>query len=86
MTTGAIGRQMCEGELESLKAIYAVSPSFVPKPYAWGKCKKDPDTYFLLAEFRDVCQQVCWSQFCLIWDKCIKYLCPLCVIQQSMFA
>lgn len=51
---------MCEGEFESLKAIYAVSPSFVPKPYAWGKYKQDePETYFLLAEFRDVGEQVC---------------------------
>ena len=50
---------MCEGEYESLKAIYAVSPSFVPKPYAWGKYKQDePETYFLLAEFRDVGEQV----------------------------
>ena len=51
---------MCEGEYESLKAIHAVSPLFVPKPYAWGKYKKDePETYFLLAEFRDVGEQVC---------------------------
>ena len=51
---------MCEGEYESLKAIYAVSPSFVPKPYAWGKYEQEePETYFLLAEFRDVGEQVC---------------------------
>ena len=52
---------MCEGEFESLKAIYAVAPDFVPKPHAWGKYEKtdaeDRDTYFLLAEFRDVGQQ-----------------------------
>ena len=52
---------MCEGEFESLKAIYAVSPGFVPKPYAWGKYEKtdktNQETYFLLAEFRDVGQQ-----------------------------
>ena len=51
---------MCEGEFESLKAIYAVCPEFVPKPYAWGKYKReDPETYFLLAQFRDVGKQVC---------------------------
>jgi len=50
---------MCEGEYESLKAIHAVSPGFVPQPYAWGKyAEKDPETYFLLAEFRDVGKQV----------------------------
>ena len=51
---------MCEGEFESLKAIHAVSPDFVPKPYAWGKyTQEDPETYFLLAQFRDVGKQVC---------------------------
>ena len=50
---------MCEGEYESLKAIHAVSPGFVPKPYAWGRySKEDPETYFLLTEFRDVGKQV----------------------------
>ena len=49
---------MCEGEFESLKAIHAVSPGFAPKPYAWGKYKEDPETYFLLAQFRDVGEQV----------------------------
>ncbi|KAH6675861.1 hypothetical protein B0J14DRAFT_561563 [Halenospora varia] len=36
VTMGETGQQMCEGEFESLKAIYAVSPAFVPKPFAWG--------------------------------------------------
>ena len=50
---------MCEGEFESLKAIHAVTPDFVPKPYDWGKYKQnDPETYFLLAEFREVGKQV----------------------------
>ena len=50
---------MCEGEFESLKAIHAVSPTFVPRPYAWGRYPRDePETYFLLAEFRDVGEQV----------------------------
>jgi protein-ribulosamine 3-kinase len=53
---------MCEGEFESLKAIYAVSPDFVPKPYSWGKYNQtdieNPAIYFLLAEFRNVGQQV----------------------------
>ncbi len=50
---------MCEGEYESLKAIYQVSPDFVPRPFAWGKYRRpQPETYFLLAEFRDVGDQV----------------------------
>jgi protein-ribulosamine 3-kinase len=52
---------MCEGEFESLKAVHAVSPDFVPKPYAWGKycvpALENVETYFLLVEFRDVGQQ-----------------------------
>ncbi|KAI4676006.1 uncharacterized protein J4E84_009805 [Alternaria hordeiaustralica] len=57
VTLGEIGRHMCEGEYESLKAIYAISPSFVPQPYAWGKLEGADETYFLLAAFRDVGEQ-----------------------------
>jgi len=74
---------MCEGEYESLKAIYAVSPSFVPRPYAWGEIKENGLTaHLLLAAFRDIEKQV-WvlrSQGCsnadanslqtrLVWPK-----------------
>jgi protein-ribulosamine 3-kinase len=52
---------MCEGEFESLKAIRAVTPTFVPEPYAWGPLKKGKG-YFFLAEFRDVGQQPADSQ------------------------
>lgn len=59
ISLGETGRHMCEGEYESLKAIYAVSPGFVPKPHAWGKYKQSSEeTYFLLAEFREVGEQV----------------------------
>ena len=47
---------MCEGEFESLKAMYAIVPTFMPKVYGWGHLKKGPG-YFLLAEFREVGQQ-----------------------------
>ena len=50
------GKQMCEGEFESLKAMYAIVPTFIPKVYKWGHLKKGPG-YFLLAEFREVGQQ-----------------------------
>ena len=49
---------MTEGEFESLKALHAVSPVFTPEVYAWGRYEKlEPETYFLLAEFRDVGEQ-----------------------------
>lgn len=58
VTTGESDRLMAEGQYESDKAIHAVSPSFCPKPYAWGRYKvPDPTTYFLLAEFREIGQQ-----------------------------
>jgi hypothetical protein len=50
---------MCKGEYESLKAIYDLSPSFVPKPHAWGELEQGaPGTYFLLTEFREIREQV----------------------------
>lgn len=54
---GDIGRKKCEGEFESLKAIDAVSPGFVPKPYSWGEVGNS-GAYFLLVEFRDIEAQV----------------------------
>ncbi|KAL8893831.1 MAG: hypothetical protein Q9192_004879, partial [Flavoplaca navasiana] len=58
VTLGSTGRSMCEGEYESLKEIYQVSPDFVPKPFAWGRYREpQPEIYFLLAEFRDVGDQ-----------------------------
>ncbi len=59
ITLGATGKHTCEGEFDSLKAIHAVPPGFVPQPYAWGKfAQDDPEIYFLLTEFRDVGKQV----------------------------
>jgi hypothetical protein len=72
---------MCHGEYESLKAIYAISPSFVPKPYAWGKYDTDElETYFLLAEFRDVGEQVRSLLFDVMQglrDRCVEVLLQL---------
>ena len=49
---------MTEGEFESLKAIHAVSPTFTPEVFAWGRFDEpEPQTYFLLAEFRDIGKQ-----------------------------
>jgi fructosamine-3-kinase len=49
---------MIEGEFESLKAIHAVYPELAPEPYAWGRYDQAiPETYFLLAQFREVGEQ-----------------------------
>ena len=65
---------MCEGEFESLKAIHAISPGFVPEPYAWGKyTREDPETCFLLAEFRDIKEQACALGY---WDISVWVVSP----------
>jgi fructosamine-3-kinase len=49
---------MTEGEFKFLKAINTVAPNFAPESFAWGRYRKeDPETYFLLAEFREVGEQ-----------------------------
>ena len=49
---------MIEGEFESLRAIHDVAPTFAPEPFAWGNYDMDgPQTYYLLAEFREVGEQ-----------------------------
>ena len=54
---------MTEGEFESLKALRAVSPPFVPEVYDWGELEEEElkeeelKTYFLLAKFREVGKQ-----------------------------
>ena len=59
VSLGELGRCMCEGEYESLRAINEVSPGFVPTPYAGGKLEQGaPGTYFLLTEFREIREQV----------------------------
>ncbi|PLN82521.1 Fructosamine kinase-domain-containing protein [Aspergillus taichungensis] len=48
------GHNMVQGEYESMKAIHAVCPEFAPKPIAWGTYTDTPETYFFLAEYRDM--------------------------------
>ncbi|KAI1259687.1 Fructosamine kinase-domain-containing protein [Xylariaceae sp. FL1019] len=61
ISIGDTGRVMMQGEFESLKAIHHVSPELAPMPYAWGKFEctspREPDTYFLLAQFREIGEQ-----------------------------
>ncbi|EXJ92440.1 hypothetical protein A1O3_00991 [Capronia epimyces CBS 606.96] len=55
--TGEAGRTMMEGEFNSMSELYNTMPSFVPKPYGWGKYARgsaEPETYFFLAEFIDM--------------------------------
>jgi len=53
-----VANLMIEGEYESLKAMYAVSPGFIPEPYGWGHYSQDgKECYFLLEEFRLVGEQ-----------------------------
>jgi fructosamine-3-kinase len=49
--SGETGKNMMEGEFESMKAIHAILPGFLPTPIAWGTYHTIPDTYFLLCEF-----------------------------------
>lgn len=49
---------MISGEVESLQAIHAFSPSFVPESIAWGVYDHEPpEPYFLLTQFREVGKQ-----------------------------
>jgi fructosamine-3-kinase len=49
---------MITGEYESLKAMHAVSPTFIPEPYAQGHYEQDGNqVFFLIEEFRLVGEQ-----------------------------
>lgn len=52
--TGETGRKMMQGTWESESVFYSYSPEHVPKPYAWGNYKSDPDTWFYLCAFHDM--------------------------------
>ena len=43
---------MLHGEFESMKAMHALSPDFIPKPIAWGTYETIPDTHFFLCQYR----------------------------------
>ncbi|KAH9889620.1 Fructosamine kinase-domain-containing protein [Xylariomycetidae sp. FL2044] len=52
------GRNMVEGEYESMKAIHTIVPEFVPRPVAWGSYDTVPNTHFFLCEFREMRQEM----------------------------
>lgn len=45
---------MMFGEYESMKALYEVVPTFVPKPIAWGTFDSNPDLHFFLCNFHEM--------------------------------
>lgn len=45
---------MCHGEYESMLALYAVSPEFIPRPIGFGTFESDPEQHFFLCEFIDL--------------------------------
>lgn len=43
---------MLEGEFNSMSELYKTAPTFVPKPYTWGKLNvSNPETYYFLCDF-----------------------------------
>ena len=49
---------MMLGTYESEMAFFAYAPEHIPKPLAWGSYKSDPETYFYLANFHDLVDEV----------------------------
>ena len=41
-------------EFESMSALHAIAPAFVPKPHAWGSYLSLEDTHFFLCDFHDM--------------------------------
>lgn len=54
VVSGAVGKAMVVGEFESMSAIHAVAPEFVPRPVAWGQYADVPATYFFLCAYRSM--------------------------------
>ncbi|CAG8977992.1 hypothetical protein HYALB_00001874 [Hymenoscyphus albidus] len=52
-TSSAEGREMTEGEYESMSEIYKLAPNFVPKPHSWGICHSvdGEEIHFFIQEF-----------------------------------
>ncbi|KAI4162901.1 MAG: hypothetical protein LQ342_003412 [Letrouitia transgressa] len=56
--SGELGRNMMHGEYESMRAIHALVPNFVPEPVAWGTYTSVPDTHFFLCEYREMMDEM----------------------------
>ena len=69
---------MLEGEFEGVKAIYAVVPALIPRPIACGAYTSTPSTYFYLAEFVPMTEEVPMPQpFCAMVANLHKDSAPL---------
>jgi len=44
-------RDMLRSEYEGVNALYRIVPELVPRPIAWGAYMSKPDTFFFLADF-----------------------------------
>ena len=55
-----------EGEFSAMIELYKFAPTFIPKPYTWGKFESTPpSTYFFLLEFKDMASKLpCPELFC----------------------
>lgn len=54
----AQGKAMLEGEFYSMCELYRTAPTFVPRPYTWGKLNVNkPDTYYFLCDFIEMTNQ-----------------------------
>ncbi|KAL9046306.1 MAG: hypothetical protein Q9214_000828 [Letrouitia sp. 1 TL-2023] len=56
--SGELGRNMMYGECESMRAIHALVPDFVPEPVAWDTYTSVPDTHFFLCEYREMMDEM----------------------------
>lgn len=59
VSVGHHGREALKGEFISTSAIYSITPSFCPKPIAWGTFRGDADTHFYLCNFYSLTE---WCQ------------------------
>ena len=53
-----VGKQMMNGEFESMAAIYSLLPDFVPQPIAWGTYETVQDVHFFLCEYREMTEEL----------------------------
>lgn len=49
---------MVKGELESMRALYQLSPNFVPRPIGCGTYESAPDNHFFLCDFVDMADEL----------------------------
>jgi len=54
ITRGEFGQSLVSGEFESASLFYSISPKYVVRPVAYGKCSYEPDTYFYLSDFHEL--------------------------------